>query len=48
MTDKKLLSEHEVDLFNKWWHAANYLSIGQIYLMNNPLFPHYNVIGSDE
>lgn len=37
MTDKKLLSEHEVDLFNKWWHAANYLSIGQIYLMNNPL-----------
>ena len=37
MTDKKLLSEHEVDLFNKWWHAANYLSIGQIYLMDNPL-----------
>lgn len=37
MTDKKLLSEHEVDLYNKWWHAANYLSIGQIYLMDNPL-----------
>lgn len=37
MTDKKRLSDHEVELFDKWWHAANYLSIGQIYLMDNPL-----------
>ncbi len=37
MTDKKLLTDQEVELFNKWWHAANYLSIGQIYLMDNPL-----------
>lgn len=37
MTSKTPLSEKEVELFNKWWHAANYLSVGQIYLMKNPL-----------
>ncbi|GBQ79751.1 phosphoketolase [Gluconacetobacter johannae DSM 13595] len=31
------LSATEVGLFNRWWHAANYLSVGQIYLMANPL-----------
>jgi xylulose-5-phosphate/fructose-6-phosphate phosphoketolase len=31
------LSETELALFNRWWHAANYLSVGQIYLMANPL-----------
>ncbi|KXV71857.1 phosphoketolase [Acetobacter cerevisiae] len=31
------LSAEELDLFNKWWHAANYLSIGQIYLLRNAL-----------
>jgi xylulose-5-phosphate/fructose-6-phosphate phosphoketolase len=24
-------------LLHAWWRAANYLSIGQIYLMDNPL-----------
>jgi xylulose-5-phosphate/fructose-6-phosphate phosphoketolase len=23
-----------------YWRAANYLSVGQIYLMNNPLLQH--------
>jgi xylulose-5-phosphate/fructose-6-phosphate phosphoketolase len=22
---------------NQWWHAANYLSVGQVYLLDNPL-----------
>ncbi len=24
-------------LIDAWWRAANYLSVGQIYLMDNPL-----------
>jgi xylulose-5-phosphate/fructose-6-phosphate phosphoketolase len=27
----------ELDAINAWWRAANYLSVGQIYLMDNPL-----------
>ncbi|MBV8184109.1 MAG: hypothetical protein JOY76_05415, partial [Hyphomicrobiales bacterium] len=30
------LSE-ELRLIDAWWRAANYLSVGQIYLMANPL-----------
>src|SRR5580704_4233006 len=31
------LSAEEVRLINAWWRAANYLSVGQIYLLDNPL-----------
>jgi xylulose-5-phosphate/fructose-6-phosphate phosphoketolase len=31
------LTEAEVELLDAWWRAANYLSVGQIYLMDNPL-----------
>ena len=31
------LSNAELELIDAWWRAANYLSIGQIYLMDNPL-----------
>jgi xylulose-5-phosphate/fructose-6-phosphate phosphoketolase len=31
------LSEQELVLTDAWWRAANYLSVGQIYLMDNPL-----------
>ncbi|MBS0525074.1 MAG: phosphoketolase family protein [Proteobacteria bacterium] len=31
------LSEKERGLIDAWWRAANYLSIGQIYLYDNPL-----------
>jgi len=27
----------ELDLMHAWWRAANYLSVGQIYLLDNPL-----------
>jgi xylulose-5-phosphate/fructose-6-phosphate phosphoketolase len=31
------LSTDELRLLDAWWRAANYLSVGQIYLMDNPL-----------
>lgn len=31
------LSDQELALIDRYWRAANYLSVGQIYLMDNPL-----------
>lgn len=31
------LSQQELELMNAYWRAANYLSVGQIYLLDNPL-----------
>jgi xylulose-5-phosphate/fructose-6-phosphate phosphoketolase len=31
------LSTEELHALNLWWRAANYLSVGQIYLLDNPL-----------
>ena len=31
------LSDHELALIDAYWRAANYLSVGQIYLLANPL-----------
>jgi xylulose-5-phosphate/fructose-6-phosphate phosphoketolase len=31
------LTEDELDHLHAWWRAANYLTVGQIYLMDNPL-----------
>ena len=33
----QVLSPEELELMDKYWRAANYLSVGQIYLMGNPL-----------
>ncbi|HDZ59429.1 MAG TPA: phosphoketolase family protein, partial [Actinobacteria bacterium] len=33
----KPLSSRDVDRINAYWRAANYLSVGQIYLLDNPL-----------
>jgi len=35
MTDA--LSTKELDLIDAYWRAASYLTVGQIYLMDNPL-----------
>lgn len=32
-----MLTEREKDLINRYFNAANYLSVGQLYLKNNPL-----------
>src|SRR6185295_4573574 len=31
------LSSEELRLVDAWWRAANYLTVGQIYLQSNPL-----------
>src|SRR3977135_1693153 len=31
------ISEQEVRALHDWWSAANYLTVGQIYLLANPL-----------
>jgi xylulose-5-phosphate/fructose-6-phosphate phosphoketolase len=33
----KPLAAEELRLMDAWWRAANYLSVGQIYLLDNPL-----------
>jgi xylulose-5-phosphate/fructose-6-phosphate phosphoketolase len=35
--DAAPLSDEELRLIDAWWRAANYLAVGQIYLMENPL-----------
>ncbi|HVY16574.1 MAG TPA: phosphoketolase family protein [Rhodopila sp.] len=37
MSEHRALSQQEIDRMNAWWRAANYLSVGQIYLLANPL-----------
>jgi XFP N-terminal domain len=37
MTEQDLLTGTEIDALDAWWRAADYLSVGQIYLMGNPL-----------
>ncbi|HET6391356.1 MAG TPA: phosphoketolase family protein, partial [Blastococcus sp.] len=36
-TSSDPLSTEELAALDAWWRAANYLSVGQIYLMDNPL-----------
>ena len=31
------MGHDELELVDRWWRAANYLSVGQIYLRSNPL-----------
>ncbi len=34
---EKVLNTQEIELLDKWWRASNYLSVGQLYLLENPL-----------
>ncbi|MDY0883617.1 phosphoketolase family protein [Dongia soli] len=36
-SQKQTLSGEQERLIDAWWRAANYLSVGQIYLLDNPL-----------
>jgi len=36
-TGRKTLPAEEMRTLDAWWRAANYLSVGQIYLLDNPL-----------
>ena len=35
--ERAALGDEDVRLLDAWWRAANYLSVGQIYLVDNPL-----------
>ncbi|GIW07488.1 MAG: hypothetical protein KatS3mg060_2293 [Dehalococcoidia bacterium] len=35
--EPRVLSDSQVRLIDAYWRAANYLSVGQIYLLDNPL-----------
>ena len=37
LSNREPLSPDELARLDRWWRAANYLSVGQIYLMDNPL-----------
>jgi xylulose-5-phosphate/fructose-6-phosphate phosphoketolase len=37
MSEAGPLSDDDLRRMNAWWRAANYLSVGQIYLLDNPL-----------
>lgn len=37
LTSHTPLAADELERMNAWWRAANYLSVGQIYLLDNPL-----------
>jgi len=37
VTEQGPLTSSELDALDAWWRAANYLSVGQIYLLDNPL-----------
>ena len=37
VTEQEPLTSSEFEALNAWWRAANYLSVGQIYLLDNPL-----------
>src|SRR6266545_6262903 len=36
-TEVEQLSSTDVELLDAYWRAANYLAVGQIYLLDNPL-----------
>ena len=37
LTESTALDEQDLELIDAYWRAANYLSVGQIYLLDNPL-----------
>src|ERR1700712_2106550 len=37
VTAPEPLTPDELERMNAWWRAANYLSVGQIYLLDNPM-----------
>ena len=37
MTKEKTLSKEELELLHRYWMASNYLAVGQLYLLENPL-----------
>ena len=45
MTKGQTLDQTELGMIDRYWRAANYLSVGQIYLYDNPLLKHPLALG---
>jgi len=45
MTEGQTLDQTELGMIDRYWRAANYLSVGQIYLHDNPLLKHPLAVG---
>ena len=41
MTVTEQRDDGEFGALDAWWRAANYLSVGQIYLLDNPLLERH-------
>ena len=37
VTPARSVSKQDLELIDAYWRAANYLSVGQIYLLDNPI-----------
>ena len=46
--EKQPLSQEMLEKMNAYWRAANYLSAGQLYLLDNPLLKKTTCNGSDQ
>ena len=46
--EKQPLSQEMLEKMNAYWRAANYLSAGQLYLLDNPLLKETAEHGSDQ
>ena len=47
-TTRPGLTEAELRMLDAYWRAANYLSVGQIYLMDNPLLRRAAAAGAHQ
>ena len=45
MIETGALAPGELELLDAYWRAANYLSVGQIYLLDNPLLREPLTVG---
>ena len=41
---KNTLTTEELEKIDKYFRAANYLSVGQLYLLNNPLLKEPQIL----
>ena len=37
LTPARSVSQQDLEMIDAYWRAANYLSVGQIYLLDNPI-----------
>ena len=45
-TQQHVLNEKELLDLDAWWRASNYLAVGQLYLLDNPLLHDNDLVGN--